>query len=214
MIRVALTFDTEHPDRSACPPGVQEGIVSLLAMHAIKATFFLQGRWVQAYPNLANTIAKGGHLIGNHSFYHCRLPLLSDSGLREDIAAAEEAIVSITGVDPKPWFRCPFGAGANDPRVLGILESMGYKDYEFDVPAVVNEHVVVGDWQPDQTGASVAEWVTTGLLARGDGAVVVLHSWPAPTLKALPAIIDGLRRAGAEFVRLDEIMREGIATPA
>ena len=37
--------------------------------------------------------------------------------------------------------------------------------------------------------------------AVGDGAVVLFHAWPPGTLDALPAIIDGLRAAGATFVQ-------------
>jgi peptidoglycan/xylan/chitin deacetylase (PgdA/CDA1 family) len=165
----------------------------------------MQGRWVQAYPDLARRIAAAGHLVGNHSFYHARLPLLSDTGLLEDISAAHEVIIETIGVDARPWFRCPFGAGTFDARVLRALGSLGYRDFEFDVPAVVDGSVVVGDWQPGQTGESVADWVVRGVVERGDPAVVVLHSWPAPTLAALPTIINRLRTAGATFVRLDEI---------
>ncbi len=204
-MRVALTFDAEHPDRSDCPPGVQDGILECLAEHSVNATFFMQGRWVQAYPKLAHRIAATGHLVGNHSFYHARLPLLSDEGLLEDIHAAHEAIMQTTGVDARPWFRCPFGAGALDPRVLRAIGSLGYRDFEFDVPTVIDGHVVVGDWQPGQNGHTVAQWVARGVIEHGDGAVVVLHTWPAATLAALPTIIDNLRSAGAIFVRLNEI---------
>ena len=43
----------------------------------------------------------------------------------------------------------------------------------------------------------------------GDGAVVLFHAWPPGTLDALPAIVDGLRDAGATFVRIDELERFG-----
>ena len=41
----------------------------------------------------------------------------------------------------------------------------------------------------------------------GDGAVVLFHGWPPGTLDALPAIVDGLRAAGATFVRIDALER-------
>ena len=43
--------------------------------------------------------------------------------------------------------------------------------------------------------------------AVGDGAVVLFHAWPPGTLDALPAIVDGLRGAGATFVRIDALER-------
>ena len=44
-----------------------------------------------------------------------------------------------------------------------------------------------------------------GALAHGDGAVVLLHSWPPATIAALPAILAGLVDAGASLVGLDEV---------
>jgi len=97
--QVALTFDAEHPDRSWCPPGAAERILDILAGAGIRATFFVQGRWAEAYPATARRIADEGHLVGNHSHHHARSPLFSDRGLREDVDAARDAIVRATGRD-------------------------------------------------------------------------------------------------------------------
>src|SRR5712691_2378894 len=95
--RVALTFDAEHPDRPRCRPGVQEENVALISLLGVRATFFLQGRWVEAYPETARRIAADGHRVGNHSHYHARMPLLSDEGIRSDVTDAQEVILRITG---------------------------------------------------------------------------------------------------------------------
>src|SRR4029078_5713398 len=114
---VALTFDAEHPDRPASA-GTAEAIVTRLAERGGRATFFVQGRWAETYPGTVRRIAADGHLIGSHSHYHARMPLLPDAGIAEDLADAAAAITAASGVDPVPWFRCPFGTGAADPRVL------------------------------------------------------------------------------------------------
>ena len=44
-----------------------------------------------------------------------------------------------------------------------------------------------------------------GVIGHGDGAVVLFHTWPAGTLDAMPAILGGLRDAGATFVGVDEL---------
>ena len=36
---------------------------------------------------------------------------------------------------------------------------------------------------------------------------MLFHAWPPGTLDALPAIVDGLRAAGATFVRIDALER-------
>ena len=43
MLRVALTFDVEHPDRPT-REGVTQSIVDTLAAADVRATMFLQGR--------------------------------------------------------------------------------------------------------------------------------------------------------------------------
>ena len=46
VLRVALTFDIEHPDRPT-RDGVTQAIIDTLAAANVRATMFLQGRWVQ-----------------------------------------------------------------------------------------------------------------------------------------------------------------------
>ena len=195
--RIALTFDAEHPDRSRCRPGVQDEILEVLDRLAVRATFFIQGRWAEAYPSTAARIVAAGHLVGSHSYYHARLPLFSDAGLAADISAAETAIRAATGVSSAPWFRCPFGAGHDDPRVLDALQAAGYRNVHWDVWAE--------DWDPDRSAAAIEVEVSAAALAIGDGAVVLLHTWPEPTLDALPGLIDRLRAGGADLVTIDAL---------
>ena len=195
-VRVALTFDAEHPDRRHRPGGT-ERVLEMLASSGTTASFFVQGRWAEAFPTLARSIADGGHLIGNHSHYHVRMPLLSAKGIATDVRAAERAIIRATGQDPRPWFRCPFGAGANDPGVLGALARLGYRDTGWDVDGL--------DWRSVASGRSVAREAADAALAHGDGAVILLHPWTTATGRALPALIEDVRARGGEFVRLDAL---------
>ena len=172
-------------------------ILDALAADEAVATFFVQGRWVEAEPRTARAIAERRHLIGNHSHYHARMPLLTPAGFRADVRAAERAIVRTTGQDPRPWFRCPFGAGTDDPRIRATLAEMGYREMGWDVD--------VADWRVAATGPAVTRAVIEGVIARGDGAVVLLHPWTRATGRGLPSILAGLRDAGAVFVRLDAL---------
>jgi peptidoglycan-N-acetylglucosamine deacetylase len=125
------------------------------------------------------------------------MPLLSAAGLATDVRDAEAAILEHTGVDPRPWFRCPFGTGAEDPKLIGRIEALGYREVGWDVNGE--------DWEPSRSAADVAETVISGVIARGDGAVVLQHAWPNQTLAALPPIVAALRDWGATFVRVDEL---------
>jgi peptidoglycan/xylan/chitin deacetylase (PgdA/CDA1 family) len=192
--RVALTIDTEHPDRPT-DIGVTERLIETLAGEGITASFFLQGRWAEAYPDVARSIASAGHLIGNHSHYHARMPLLNDEGLLEDIADAGRAIEATTGVDPRPWFRCPFGAGSTDRRVQAAVAAAGYRH--------VGWHVGAEDWDPARSATVIEEDLVAGTLAHGDGTVILIHAWPRQTLDALRPSLRRLREAGATFIRID-----------
>jgi len=194
--RVALTFDAEHPDRPA-PPGVAEQLLELLDRLGVPATFFVQGRWAEAFPVAARRIVAAGHAVGSHSFYHARMPLLSDAGLASDVGAAEQVLREIAGVDPRPWFRCPFGEGDDDPRISAALARLGYANVGWDV--------VAEDWDPRRTAGQVEADVVAGAAVHGDGAVVLLHAWPERTHAAIPGIVRRLRDGGAELVRIDAL---------
>lgn len=194
--RVALTFDAEHPDR---PHHGQHAawVLDELARLEVPATVFLQGRWVEAFPDLARRVASEGHLLGNHSFYHARMPLLTDAGFAEDVREADRVILEATGVDPRPWLRFPFGAGADVDELQARLATLGYRHVGWDVE--------VNEWDPGRTAADVAARAIDGALAHGDGAIVLLHTWPDPVAPGLAWIVEGLRERGARFVRVDQL---------
>ena len=200
--RVALTFDAEHPDRPGASAGTVGRIVETLGAAHVPATFFLQGRWSEAEPAMARRIADEGHLVGNHSHYHARMTLLSDSGIRADVEEAEAAISAATGVATRPWFRCPFGDGFEDPRIVDLLRALGYRNVQW--------HVVLEDWEPWRTAEDIARDAIEGAERHGDGAVVLLHTWPDRTADALPAILDGLRARGSDLVRIDDLPEAGL----
>jgi peptidoglycan/xylan/chitin deacetylase (PgdA/CDA1 family) len=195
-LRVALTFDAEHADRPGAPDATAR-LLDRLRGGGVPATFFVQGRWAEAHPALAQRLAAEGHLVGSHSHYHVRMPLLTDAGLASDLAAATEAIETACGVSPRPWFRCPFGAGADDPRVLAAVAAAGYRH--------VGWHVSAEDWDPGRDASAIAEAVVPGVERHGDGAVVLLHAWPDATLEALDVILHRLGASGASFCRIDQL---------
>src|SRR5260370_36395086 len=60
---VALTFDdgpTEDTGR----------ILDVLGAHGLKATFFMLGRQVKLFPQIARRVVDEGHEVGNHSYSH------------------------------------------------------------------------------------------------------------------------------------------------
>jgi peptidoglycan/xylan/chitin deacetylase (PgdA/CDA1 family) len=127
-----------------------------------------------------------------------RFPLLNDEGIATDLHDGGAVIREIVGVEPLPWFRLPFGAGADDPRVLAAIAAAGYHDVGWDVDGL--------DWEVGKTAAALERIIVDGALGHGDGAIVLCHGWPDPTHEALPGIVARLRDAGAEFVRVDALI--------
>jgi peptidoglycan/xylan/chitin deacetylase (PgdA/CDA1 family) len=195
-MRVALTFDTEFPGGPTVP-GTEDRILAALAEANVKATFFLQGRWTRATPELARRIAEEGHLIGNHSNDHAAMNGLEDELIRRDIREAEETIRAVTGVDPRPWFRCPFGAGMDDERVLGLLEELGYSHVGWDIDP--------RDWEDGRTAVELDALVRQGLSEWDADAIVLLHGWPSATAEALTTLLTAGPVADAELVTVDRM---------
>jgi peptidoglycan-N-acetylglucosamine deacetylase len=191
-VRIALTLDAEHPDRPGAPPGNADRILDILHAEQVTATVFVQGRWAEAFPDTAGRISEEGHLIGNHSHYHARMPLLRDEGIASDVRASEEVIRRTTGCDPRPWFRCPFGDGHADPRVTADLADLGYRNIHWDVE--------LEDWEPWRSGADIVADAVAAVAERRSQSVILLHTWPAGTAAAIGPMIAGLREIGAEFV--------------
>ena len=202
--RVALTFDAEHPDRPH--HGEHAGwVLDELARLDVRATVFIQGRWAESVPALARRVADEGHLVGSHGFYHARMPLLTVAGFEEDVREAERVIVETTGVDPKPWLRFPFGAGADDEAIVGRLPALGYRHVGWDVELY--------EWDPGRSADEIAERAVQGVEARGDGAIILCHTWPDPVAPSLAEIVARLRDRGARFVGVDELDAPADLTP-
>jgi peptidoglycan-N-acetylglucosamine deacetylase len=194
--RIAITIDTEHPD-NPCTPGNLPGMLDALAQEGVRATFFVQGRWAASNPALARRIAEGGHLVGNHSKSHAPMDMLTDEGIDTSLREAEQMIETATGVNPRPWFRCPYGQGEDDPRVLAAIGRAGYRHIGWNIDTE--------DWEPGRTQDEFVERVLGGHAEQGDGGIVLMHSWPDVTAAALPALLARLREAGAQPVGVDEL---------
>lgn len=194
-IRVALTFDAEHADRPNA--GGTERLLEMLAATGTRATFFVQGRWVESVPAVAQALRDGGHVLGSHGHYHGRMSQLTDEGIVDDVQRAEEAIRKECGVDPRPWFRCPFGDGASDPRVLGSIAAAGYRH--------VGWHIDGEDWAEGATAEGLERDVREAIRGVGNGAVVLLHAWPAVTPPAVERLLASATEDGVAYVGIDEL---------
>ena len=68
---VALTFD-DGPN-----PPYTDRILNVLRSERVHATFFVVGRAVAAYPEVVRRIARDGNALGNHTWDHAHLLVLT-----------------------------------------------------------------------------------------------------------------------------------------
>ncbi|RSD27976.1 polysaccharide deacetylase family protein [Mesobacillus subterraneus] len=100
------------------------GMLATLKKHNVKASFFLEGRWVKNNPGLAKMIADAGHELGNHSFTHPNMKQLSAPAINEEIRKTNEVIEAVTGAQTK-WFAPPSGYYKDEVVEIAAAHKLG-----------------------------------------------------------------------------------------
>lgn len=181
-------------------------LLDLLGAYGVTATFFQCGMYVRARPEVARETAARGHEIGNHTETHPWLWRCTPRRVRDEIARAQEAIVSGAGVVPRR-FRAPYG-------VPGF--GMGAAMREYDLTH--ERWTVMGDdWK--LRAPEIANRVLTRLRP---GGVVCLHDGrdvnPQPdireTIEAVRRIVPELLARGYRFVTVTDLRCPKTSPPA
>lgn len=183
---IALTFD-DGPSPDTTPK-----LLKILADRGVKATFYVVGRQVAAYPDVLKQVAAAGHEIGNHSWSH---PILSKIKLAEaerQIEDTSAAIEKVTGEKPKTM-RPPYGAMSPGLR-KHIEDKYGLSLIYWSVDPLDWKHkdakrvhdVIVANTQP--------------------GGIVLAHDIHPTTVAAMPSVIDDLKAKGFKFVTVSELI--------
>lgn len=144
-------------------------MLDILKKHHVKATFFLEGRWVKNHPDMAKMIVDAGHEIGNHSYSHPDLKTLGNAKIREELVKTNEVIEATTGVKCK-WFAPPSGSYRDD--VVEIAADLDMKTIMWSVDTI--------DWQNPSPSVIVKRVMSK--VHRG--AMILMH----PTLPAAEAL--------------------------
>jgi peptidoglycan-N-acetylglucosamine deacetylase len=182
---VVLTFD-DGPDPKRTPL-----VLDALDRHCVKATFFEIGRRAEAYREITKEVADRGHTIGAHSWSHPpnlrHIPL---DRAKEEIDHGFAAIKQASDNRGAPFFRYP-----------GLNESAKLDDYlAGENVAIVSCDIGTDDWM--NIGAqSIVKRALARLQEHGKG-IILLHDRKAATVKALPVLLDALKKRGYHVVHI------------
>lgn len=191
---VALTFD-DGPG-----PATSETL-DLLRRSGESATFFLVGENLREWPQLTRAEAALG-AVGDHTWTHPFLTRLPAAPMRREISSTQLALRRATRA-PILLFRPPYGfhdaAVDTEVRRLGMLEVLWSLDSRDSYPP------------PGATAAQIVETMRTSLRP---GSIVLLHENLPETERALPSVLDVLRRDHLRSVSIPQLLALDPPTPA
>jgi peptidoglycan/xylan/chitin deacetylase (PgdA/CDA1 family) len=187
---VALTLD-DGP-----VAGVVDSLIEVLRTRGARATFFVTGRELAGNPDAGRKLVAAGHELGNHSYSHRRMVLISTGRVREEVERTDSLLRAVGERGPI-WFRPPFG----------------YK--LFALPRYLAAHgrtTVMWSIEPDSYPdvAATPEGIVRHVLERvRPGSIVLLHPWyPSrrTSRAAIGPLVDSLRGRGYRVVPVGRLL--------
>ena len=184
---IALTFDDGPWEKSTSQ------VLNILKKNKVKATFFVVGRQVEAYPQLLKQIVADGHALGNHTWSH-QYHMFNQATAAREIDKTAELVYKTTGVKTT-LFRPPGGylnnglaAYAHQKKYAVVMWSADSLDWRYHVPQTLTDRV---------------------LREARAGGIVLMHDGGgdrSKTVQALPQIISQLSKRGYTFVTVPEML--------
>jgi peptidoglycan/xylan/chitin deacetylase (PgdA/CDA1 family) len=191
---VAITID-DGPD-----PEITPQVLSILAEHRARATFFCIGERVEQFPQIVRECVAQGHTVENHSYRHAHyFSLLGIRALHAEVERAQQHIERASGVVPR-FFRAP--AGLRSPLLDPVLQRL---------------ELQLASWT--RRGFDTVNSDASAVLARltlrlGAGDILLLHDGHAArtsagrpvVLEVLPALLTAIEQRGLRTVTLREAL--------
>lgn len=184
---VALTFD-DGPTREKT-----DEILQILREENVQATFYVTGAEIEKNPGELEKIVSAGHEIGNHTFSHQRMVLVSPSFVESEIEKTDE-LIRKAGWTKEITFRPPFG------KKLFTLPFYLSKN---------NRKTITWDVEPETFVEKSEDLIKHTLDNTKNGSIILLHVMygiRTESVKSVRPIIKGLREKGFEFKTVSELL--------
>ena len=179
---VCFTFDDgPHPINT-------DKILDILKRNHAHATFFVLGCNVDRAPNALKRMVLEGHQIGNHTYDHLQLTILSSSQITEQIEKTQEKIYSYTHQYPT-HLRPPYGA--KNERVYECAKDLNVYTWTLDTL----------DWK-SRDAQTIVTLVMNTIKSQD---IVLFHDLYPSTVEAISILVPALREKGYQFVTIQEM---------
>jgi len=175
--QMALSFD-DGPDPRSTPQ-----IIDILNKAGVKATFYVQGRFAQKFPDLIKSELAQGMLVENHTWNHPSLLRKPTAFVLDQLKRTKDTLTSLGATVTS--YRPPFGR--QDPSVVAVGAGLGLKTVLWSVDPK--------DW----TRPGVEEIVKRVLNRTRAGSIILMHDGGgdrSQTVAALPIILAELKARG------------------
>lgn len=187
---VALTLD-DGPSSE-----FTDEVLAILREHDVKATFFVTGQALEKHMAAAQRIVQEEHELGNHSYSHQHMILKPYVFIQQEIERTDQ-LIREAGYEGDIHFRSPYG------KKLIILPYYLHRTGRLNI---------FMDIEPEsyREVAANADAIVEHVLERVQpGSIILLHVMPQSRVesrKALPAIIQGLKERGYDFVTVSDLL--------
>jgi cellulose synthase/poly-beta-1,6-N-acetylglucosamine synthase-like glycosyltransferase/spore germination protein YaaH/peptidoglycan/xylan/chitin deacetylase (PgdA/CDA1 family) len=202
--KLVLTFD-DGPDPIYTPQ-----ILDILSRENVPAAFFLVGINAENNIPIVKRIYREGHEIGNHTFTHPNIAMVSRKRAIIEMDATRLLIEAITG-HSTVLFRAPFNADFEPQKAeelipVALAREKNYLD--------IGESIDPLDWEPGTSADSIVARVIARKQSMTDqnlsGNIILLHDAGGEsreaTVEALPRIIHYFKERGYQFTTIADLL--------
>lgn len=192
---VALTFD-DGPSPVWTPKILDE-----LKKSGVKATFFMLGKHVLQYPDVARSVVNRGHEVGIHSYEHRNYIFYTKHEVKNDLEYTQKIIKDVTGKDtilfrpPKAWLSKREKKKIKEFGFEVVLWTLNSKDWvTFDDKYMIR--YIIKNIRP---GDIILFHDSGGVFGTEGGS-------RQETVKAIPALVEKLEEKGYKFATVSELL--------
>lgn len=192
---ICLTFD-DGPHPVYTPK-----ILTILAKHSVKATFFITGSKIQKYKRILKQLISEGHEVGNHGYSHRNLIFKNKEFILNEINRTDE-LLRDCGAKGEIVFRPPYGRMSL--KAIFLLGELNKKIIMWNIPTI--------DYKADSS-QKIIRRIRKKLKP---GGIIILHDAGTLinsnvdrtfTIEAVEQIIEEILHKGYSFKTISEMLK-------